>query len=137
MHRKLRRLAGMPNPSSMVSEFSDVQDTKKYYCKAVLWAAEKGITKGYDDGTFRPGDTCLREHVVTFLWRYAGKPNVSMTNHFTDVKTSGYYCKAVMWAAKNNITKGYSDDNYRTFRPKLDCLREHVVTFLYRCATLK
>ena len=60
-----------------------------------------------------------------------------MTNHFTDVKTSGYYCKAVMWAAKNNITKGYSDDNYRTFRPKLDCLREHVVTFLYRCAALK
>ena len=133
----LWRLAGKPNPKSMVSKFSDVQDSSKYYYKAVLWAAEKGITSGYSDGTFRPGDTCLREHVVTFLWRYAGKPSVSMTNTFTDVKSSDYYYKAVLWAAKNNITKGYSDDNFKTFRPKLDCLREHVVTFLYRYATLK
>jgi hypothetical protein len=121
----------------MTSRFSDVKDKSKYYYKAVLWAAEKCITGGYNDGTFKPSATCLREHVVTFLWRYAGRPEVSMANSFTDISPSDYYYKAVLWAAKNNITKGYADDNYKTFRPKLDCLREHVVTFLYRYANLK
>jgi uncharacterized protein YjdB/uncharacterized protein YkwD len=130
----LWRLVGKPEPRSMTSRFSDVKDKSKYYYKAVLWAAEKGITGGYNDGTFKPSATCLREHVVTFLWRYAGKPEVPTANSFTDISTKDYYYKAVLWAAKNNITKGYADDNYKTFRPRLDCLREHVVTFLYRHA---
>ena len=41
----------------------------KFYTKAVLWAAENGITTGYSDGTFRPDDACTRGHVVTFLYR--------------------------------------------------------------------
>ena len=46
--------------------------------------------------------------------------------------------KAVNRCLKDKgITKGYADDNYATFRPDLDCLREHVVTFLYRYANLK
>jgi hypothetical protein len=128
----LWRLAGKPNPKSSSSKFKDVKNTSDYYYKAVLWAAEKGITSGYDDGTFRPDATCLREHAVTFLWRYAGKPNASVKNTFTDVKSSDYYYKAVLWAVKNGITNGYSDDNYKTFRPKNNCLREHIVTFMYR-----
>ena len=133
----LWRLAGKPEPKSMESPFSDVTDPDAYYYKAVLWAAEKKITGGYSDGTFRPGDTCLREHVVTFLYRYAGKPKVNTANTFTDVDEDDYYYKAVLWAADKGITKGYADDNYATFRPDLDCLREHVVTFLYRYANLK
>ena len=128
----LWRLAGKPNPKSSSSKIKDVKNTSDYYYKAVLWAAEKGITSGYDDGTFRPDATCLREHAVTFLWRYAGKPNASVKNTFTDVKSSDYYYKAVLWAVKNGITNGYSDDNYKTFRPKNNCLREHIVTFMYR-----
>jgi hypothetical protein len=50
--------------------FTDVPETGKYYSDPVYWAAENGITKGYSDGTFRPDETCLREHVVTFLYRY-------------------------------------------------------------------
>ena len=133
----LWRLAGKPEPKNLESPFSDITDPSAYYYKAVLWAAEKGITGGYSDGTFRPSDTCLREHVVTFLYRYAGKPKVNTANTFTDVDEDDYYYKAVLWAADKGITKGYADDNYKTFRPKLDCLREHVVTFLYRYAKLK
>ena len=32
--------------------FSDVQDPKHPYYKAIYWAADAGITKGYSDGTF-------------------------------------------------------------------------------------
>ena len=130
----LWRLAGKPNPKSMTSPFSDVQDTGKYYYKAVLWAVEKGITKGYADGTFKPNATCLREHVVTFLYRYAGKPNPGVSkNPFNDVRSSDYYYDAALWANAKGIAKGYSDGPHAGgFGPKLDCLREHVVTFLYR-----
>lgn len=130
----LWRLAGKPEPKSMESPFPDVQDSGKYYYKAVLWAVEKGITKGYDDGTFKPDETCTREAIVTFLWRYAGKPKPkSKTNPFNDVTASDYYYKAAIWANENGIAKGYTSGEYAGgFGPKLDCLREHVVTFLYR-----
>lgn len=120
----------------MNSPFSDVQDKSKYYYKAVLWAAELGITKGYQDGTFKPNATCLREHVVTFLYRYAGQPTPKASkNPFNDVKTSDYYYRPVLWANENGIANGYSTgDHAGGFGPKLDCLREHVVTFLYRYA---
>ena len=132
----LWRLAGKPEPKSMNSPFSDVKDRNRYYYKAVLWAVEKGITKGYSDGTFRPNDTCLREHVVTFLYRYAGKPAPKTAkNPFNDVYKSDYYYNAAIWANENGIAKGYSDGPHAGgFGPKLDCLREHVVTFLYRYA---
>jgi hypothetical protein len=131
----LWRLSGKPEPKSTASAFSDV-DSSAYYYKAVLWAAEKGITKGYDDGTFRPDDTCLREHAVTFLWRVAGKPAAkTKTNAFNDVSVSDYYYTAALWANENGIAKGYSEGEHAGgFGPKLDCLREHIVTFMYRYA---
>ena len=131
----LWRLSGKPEPKSTASAFSDV-DSSAYYYKAVLWAAENGITKGYDDGTFRPDDTCLREHAVTFLWRVAGKPAAkTKTNAFNDVSVSDYYYTAALWANENGIAKGYSEGEHAGgFGPKLDCLREHIVTFMYRYA---
>jgi hypothetical protein len=132
----LWRLAGKPEPKNLNSPFRDIQNRNAYYYKAVLWAAEKEITKGYADGTFKPSATCLREHVVTFLWRYAGKPEPKTSrNPFNDVKASDYYYKATLWANENKIANGYSSGQYAGgFGPKLDCLREHVVTFLYRYA---
>lgn len=57
------------------TRFYDVNDTAKYYYKPVYWAADEGITKGYSDGTFRPLDHCLREHIVTFIYRFDQKFN--------------------------------------------------------------
>ena len=135
----LWRLAGKPEPKNLNSPFRDVQNKNAYYYKAVLWAAENGITKGYSDGTFKPDKTCLREHVVTFLWRYAEKPEpASSRNPFNDVRANDYYYRASLWANENGIAKGYSSGEYKGgFGPKLDCLREHVVTFLYRYAQQK
>ena len=128
----LWRAAGKPAPKTKKNPFKDVS-TGAYYYRAVLWAAEKGITKGYSDGTFRPDDTCLREHAVTFLYRMAGKPKVKTTkNPFRDIKSSDYYYTPALWAYENGIAKGYGSGANRTYGPKLDCLREHCITFLYR-----
>ena len=46
-----------------------------------------------------------------------------------------YYTKAVVWAAKNGITKGYSSGpNKGKFGVGLNVTREDTVTFIYRMA---
>jgi|GEM_PF-1009815 len=50
------------------SPFSDVQ-SGDYFYDAVLWAAEKGVTKGTDPTHFSPAPDCTRGEVVTFLYR--------------------------------------------------------------------
>ena len=130
----LWRLAGKPAPGSSGRSFSDVKTTDSFY-KAVRWATQKGIVTGYSDGTFRPQEICRREHVVTFLWRFAGKPEPQGgKNKFSDVRTGAYYEKAVRWASEKKITYGYSDG---TFRPQLHCLRRDIVTFIYRFASVE
>ena len=66
----LWRYAGEPAPVEPAG-FSDMTDNDDFN-NAISWAAEKGITTGYDDGTFRPWNECQRQAVVTFLWRFAG-----------------------------------------------------------------
>ena len=109
--------------------FTDISKTASYY-DAVIWANKTGVTGGYADNTFRPTATCTRGQVVTFLWRSLGCPEPSSTeNPFTDVKSSAYYYKAVLWAVEKGITGGYSDN---TFRPDTTCTSGHVITFLWR-----
>ena len=125
----LWRANGCPEPTNTTNTFKDVPNGK-YYTKAVLWAAETGITTGYSDGTFRPDDECTRGQVVTFLWRAKGQPApTNAANPFSDVAAGKYYTTAVLWALENNITKGRTAS---TFGPDDACTRGHVVTFLYR-----
>ena len=125
----LWRAAGSPEPKTTSNPFADVP-SGKWYSKAVLWAAEEGITAGTSATTFSPDATCTRGQIVTFLWRYEGQPSASTTvNPFKDVKAGAYYEKAVLWAAETGVTAGTSDT---TFSPDATCTRAQVVTFLYR-----
>ena len=63
------RWKGKPQPKG-VNGFKDVDPRLSSY-KAITWGAENGIIKGYSDKTFRPNDSCLRKHAVTFLYRLA------------------------------------------------------------------
>ena len=59
---------GRPDPKSTGNSFSDVKESD-YYCKAVLWAVENGITSGVGGGKFGSGNTCTRGQIVTFLYK--------------------------------------------------------------------
>ena len=124
----LWRAAGSPEPGNSGS-FSDVP-ASAYYAKAVAWAVENGITTGTGDGIFSPDAVCTRAQAVTFLWRYEKAPVASRSNPFTDVAADSYYADAVLWAVKEDITKGTTDT---TFSPGADCTRAQIVTFLWRC----
>ncbi|MBQ2920763.1 MAG: S8 family serine peptidase [Oscillospiraceae bacterium] len=126
----LWRAAGSPEPVSHENPFVDVSEGDFCY-KAVLWALEAGITKGVDASHFGSGMECTRAHVVTFLYRSMGKPEVSAaTSTFDDVADPNVFCYIpVLWAVENGITKGI-DAN--TFGVGQTCSRAQIVTFLYR-----
>ena len=125
----LWRAAGSPEPETRAMPFTDVP-VGSYYYDAVLWAVENGITMGTSDTTFSPDATCSRAQIVTFLWRYEKSPAAGTANPFADVKSTAYYAGAVLWAVKEDITKGTTNT---TFSPNADCTRAQIVTFLWRC----
>ena len=119
--------AGDPEPTLTESPFSDVRKPTDYYFKAVLWAYENGITQGLNETTFGVRRPCTRAQIVTFLWSFAGCPEVEAENPFTDVKPGAYYRAAVLWAKENGVTSGTSPT---TFSPGAPCTRAQCVTFL-------
>ena len=125
----LWRAAGSPKPETRTMPFTDVP-AGSYYYDAVLWAVENDITKGTSDTTFSPNMTCTRAQIVAFLWRSEKSPAAGTANPFADVKSAAYYADAVLWAAKEDITKGTTNT---TFSPDADCTRAQIVTFLWRC----
>ena len=64
----LHRFAGTPVPGSSANPFRDVRNGAFYY-DAVLWAVEKGVTRGTGAASFSPDATCTRGQIVTFLYR--------------------------------------------------------------------
>ncbi len=141
----LWRQVGKPSSKLKIAPFADMDDSNVYYYKAVLWAYEKGITKGYSSGEyagmFGIGLPVTREDTVTFIYRMAGTPAVSdadlNTYSFPDAESGKYYRKPITWAAKNGITKGYSSGEYAgLFGVGLNVLRQDIVTFLYRYSRL-
>ena len=68
----LWRAAGSPAAATSTNPFTDVR-ASEYYYKAVLWAAEKGITAGVTPTSFAPNAPCTRAQIVSFLHRYITK----------------------------------------------------------------
>lgn len=126
----LWRAAGSPAPELSSMPFTDVA-ADAYYCDAVRWAVEKGITSGTSNTTFSPNATCTRAQIVTFLWRAEGSEAAETVNPFSDVAETAYYSDAVLWAVEKGITAGTSST---TFSPSNDCTRAQIVTFIFRSA---
>lgn len=128
----LWRAAGSPEPTITRNPFRDVNAvTHSSYYKAILWASQKGITSGTSATAFSPDQVCTRAQIVTFLYRYAGKPSGYYSNPFKDVSSvnEASYYNAILWAVGKGITQGTSTT---TFSPYASCTRGEAVTFLYR-----
>jgi hypothetical protein len=111
----LWRAYGRPEPTSTTSKFKDVTDTSAYYYKAVLWAAENGITTGVSDTWFDLKATLTFEQILTFLCRAAGG----------DASGDDWSNKALTWAKNNGVTGALS------FSATDKCPRSDVVYCLY------
>ena len=114
--------------------FSDIQ-SGDWYINPVLWAAEKGVVAGYDDGTFRPGNPVTREELATMLRSYAaykGKDasaNGDLSGFADWASISGWATDNVSWAVGHGIISG-RDGNM--IAPKGTATRAEAATMFAR-----
>lgn len=123
----LYRAAGSPEfTPPATSPFHDVAPDDEHY-KAITWAADQGITKGWPDGTFRPRESIKRDAFVAFLARFADAPT-TLTSEFWDVYSSPFE-SYIGWAYREGIAQGWPDG---TFRPHNAVDRQTAVEFINR-----
>ena len=121
-----------PEFTSTDKTFKDVK--KKHWAyNAVMWAVENGITGGTDaaGNYFSPQRTCTRSEVLQFLYAAMGKPEYTIENPYSDVKTKHWYYDGAIWAYEKGLEKGENGK----FKAKTPCTRGYVVTYLYRYFT--
>ncbi|HEU0257317.1 MAG TPA: S-layer homology domain-containing protein [Microbacteriaceae bacterium] len=115
--------------------FSDVPASSQF-AAAIDWLAQKHITTGYADDTFRPTRTITREAMAAFLYRLDGSPAEAApaSAPFPDVPRDGHFAKEIAWLAGTHITTGFADGG---FHPTAAITREAMAAFLYRYAAMK
>jgi uncharacterized repeat protein (TIGR02543 family) len=136
-------LAGKPALTGSVSpnKFKDIASLKKSNpnrAKAILWAAEQGITTGSPactkatGCTFRPNDSVNRGSMAEFLYNFAGKPKTSAKMTFKDCgKLNAGRKLAIAWLKSTAVTTG-SPAGSKTYKPNSKVNRGSMATFLYK-----
>ena len=126
----LHRYAGSPEVADLprTSPFTDVPTSHPFYAPMV-WLSRAGVTTGYSDGTFRPGQPVLREQMAAFLQRLGAGRLGSGSCGFSDLTA---FRAETCWLKGSGITTGYGDG---TFRPGQPVLREQMAAFLQRFDT--
>lgn len=98
----------------------------------IMLMSEKGLIKGYDDGTFKPDINITRAELVTILYRVyntvEAQTSVSSAD-FIDVDAAEWYAPYINWAAQSEYVKGYEDG---TFMPDEYITREDICVILNR-----
>ncbi len=112
--------------------FTDVTVSHPF-CSAIEWLSTQGISTGWPDHTFRPGEPVSREATAAFLYRAWVSTTIPActgdTRTFTDVTTSHPFCGAVEALAASAIVTGWPD---HTYRPGLSVERQAMAAFLHR-----
>ena len=103
------------------------------FANDINWLAQRRITTGYPDGTFRPNGSVERGAMAAFFYRMAGSPQFTApsTPSFKDVPRDHPFFKEIEWMRARGITTGWSDG---TFRPNDAVNRDAMAAFFYRYA---
>lgn len=131
MAATLHKLAGSPSYTApRTSYFQDVPLSHPFF-KQISWMVDSGVTYGWGDGSFRPGDPLTRDAVAAFLYRMAGSPGyiAPSVSPYTDIGPGSAYYKGMCWMASMGISKGWPGG---TLRPVESVQRNALCAFLYR-----
>src|SRR5450756_40638 len=93
---------------------------------------DKGLIKGYPDGTFKPDQNVTRAEFMTLANRAFGYTAVVPIT-YTDVKTGSWYAPEVAKAKAAGYISGYPDG---TMKPENPITREEVATIVARIKNL-
>ena len=131
----LWRTLGEPEPTTTTCKFTDV-DPDAYYYKAVLWAAENGVTLGTSETTFEPDLAVQRCMTQAFLYRTVQLQGGGFTGTWAfqldapdaaDVPDWAY--ESTCWMVMNQIVQG---DDAGNLLPLSDCTRGQIAAMIYR-----
>ena len=115
--------------------FTDVK-AGAYYERAIVWAAENGIVKGYGNGCFGPDDQITREQMAAILYRYAKNrgldvsvgENTNILSYDDALDISEYAVPAMQWACGAQIIHGADG----RLTPGAKATRAQVAAILHR-----
>lgn len=121
-----------------ISPFNDV-NIETSQGKAIVKMFEKGYLKGYEDGTFKPGNSITRAELTrvfnqVFGYNLNEETAVSMKDFTDNFDTTAWYYNDVRIAQSNGYIKGFEDGS---FRPKSNFTREQTCTVIYAAAKLE
>lgn len=122
------RIAGTPDAGS--ASFVDVPDGT-WYTAAVGWGQEADLVNGVGKNRFAPMQEMTREEMVTFLWRYAGKPasDYSLAQYQDASRVSSWAQEAMCWAVETGLVQGVTNTR---LSPKSLTTRGEMATLLAR-----
>jgi len=130
----LVRSFGVPIEPVSETSFKDVPPDA-WFAAEVEAAYKGGVTKGFEDGTFKPNDKVTREQIAAFIvramnWTIEEKEVVAVLSRFTDqAKISSWAKKEVAAAVQKGIVLGRPDG---TFDPQANATRAEAVVMLKR-----
>ncbi len=110
----------IPLQSVQAVSFSDVRSP--ILSEAVNYLNEKGIIKGYPDGTFKPDQTINRAEALKIIFESLGESDVTLSSTtessssirvFPDVDPTQWFAKYVKAAKQKSLIKGYPDGSYK------------------------
>lgn len=113
--------------------FTDVSP-EDWYGPYVAWAAELGVTLGFDDGSFRPKDNISREQMAVMLYRYICARGVYLPAETKDAFTdeaaiSDWALEAVNYMRDTNLMNGRGEGR---FEPKGTATRAEICAVVSR-----
>ena len=101
-------------PSPPEASFPDVAESHPQFA-AIRWAHARGVTSGYEDGTFRPEKVVSRAEILKMAYLacsialdHAGAPST-----FPDVASDAWYAPYIAQAEAEGVVHGYTDGRFR------------------------
>lgn len=138
----LYRSAGSPGVN-YTSRFSDVVNGK-WYSSAIIWAYNKGIVSGYNDGSNRFGinDFITREQIAKMLYEYASLQGYDISQRqslstYTDSSEISHWATEYMrWAVGCGMIGGKpNEDGTARLDPRGNATRAECAAMLMRFLT--
>ena len=109
------------------NHFSDIDENDWYYDN-VMDAAANEYVSGYEDGTFKPGNSVTRAEFASMIAKAMGyDDSLAGETRFKDVAADQWYAGAITFCADNGIISGYDDG---TFQPGKTISRQEVASIL-------
>ena len=101
-----------PSVTSLALPFTDVHQSDYFYYGAQLLYG-RGAISGYDDHTFRPGNSTTRGQLTKIIVRALGWAiDTSNGPHFTDVPADSPFYLYIETAFHHGIITGYADHTF-------------------------